>query len=293
MMLHILILCFAAIFVLAGVALAVVDMFGRIDYLKEKFPWLGNVLEKKGTAAVLFLTAIFLLFGDGYELLVKEMPPIPEAPKMTIMVPAPPTIATTKVVTVQGACKLTPEQLTLAHQAPCPQQSGIATTYLDRMRTTNAHLTDADRGRLSQALFEFAAILDQANTVWGKANNVDTDLSKSDFAMRKTRLQALLPLAKDYEHAFYQARQKWNYFGDQTNYIFGDDPDNDAALVENAASAYLSFLDSLQTLQGSTETPGLNILSTEQNDYRTTINKFENWTSDCRTHLQQMRDSIK
>jgi hypothetical protein len=91
-MAHILVLGFAGVVVLSVVVFVVVDMFGRVDYLKDKVPWLQRVLERREALGVLLLVAVFLLIGDGYELLIKEMPEIPKPPTVQIIAPSPPPI---------------------------------------------------------------------------------------------------------------------------------------------------------------------------------------------------------
>ncbi len=124
---------------------------------------------------------------------------------------------------------------------PTPQGALLPqpTTQLDKLIAIDSRLTKADREQLAAALLEFSQILDQANSVWGKANNVDTDLRPNDFETRKVRLLALLPLAQGYSRNFYQERQKWHYYDRQIEYIFGDNPDNDAAIIEGAVTGYL------------------------------------------------------
>jgi hypothetical protein len=83
---------FTAIVVIIAVAFVVIDMLGRVEYLKAKAPWVDPLLEKRATFSALLIFAMFLNVGVGYELLVKEAPPIPEGPKVTISAPAPPIV---------------------------------------------------------------------------------------------------------------------------------------------------------------------------------------------------------
>ena len=93
---HIVILSLAAVVIFGGVAFVVIDMFTRVDYLKDKFSWLEKVLEWRGSVAALVLVAIFLLIGDGYELTIKEVPEVPAAPTVIVKAPLAP------VVQIQG-----------------------------------------------------------------------------------------------------------------------------------------------------------------------------------------------
>jgi hypothetical protein len=89
---HLLVLGFAAVVVLCALAFVVVDMFGRVDYLKTNFPWLERILERRSALGILVLVTIFLLIGDGYELVLKEIPEPVGPPVVNIKLPPPPII---------------------------------------------------------------------------------------------------------------------------------------------------------------------------------------------------------
>jgi hypothetical protein len=89
---HIVVLAFPVAVILAAVLFAVVDMFGRVDYLKENFPWLSRILERRSAIGVLLLAAIFLIVGDGLELISKEVPEVPSLPPVIVKAPLPPII---------------------------------------------------------------------------------------------------------------------------------------------------------------------------------------------------------
>jgi len=72
-------------------AVLVIDMIARVDYLKEKVPRLRWV-ERKEWHGVLLLVCIFLLIGNGYELMTKEIPKA-SPPSPVFSPPHPPTIA--------------------------------------------------------------------------------------------------------------------------------------------------------------------------------------------------------
>jgi hypothetical protein len=82
----------AAALVLFAVVFLLIDMFARVDYLKDKFPWMDRLLQRRGVIGALLLVAIFLLAGDGYELLIKELPGVPAPPIVRIIPPAAPVI---------------------------------------------------------------------------------------------------------------------------------------------------------------------------------------------------------
>ena len=67
-------------------------MVTRVDYLKEQAPWLKRMLDRKSAFGVLLLVTIFLLMGDGYEVLTKEMPE-DNPPRVTFPAPVGPIAA--------------------------------------------------------------------------------------------------------------------------------------------------------------------------------------------------------
>jgi hypothetical protein len=94
---HIVILVFAAFVVLAAIIFLVADMFGRVDYLKENVPALNRILERRSAIAVLLLVAIFLLVGDAFELVTKEIPEVPKPPVLKLVPPVPPALTVNEV----------------------------------------------------------------------------------------------------------------------------------------------------------------------------------------------------
>jgi hypothetical protein len=81
---HVVIFVFVVLVVIAGLIFVVIDMFSRVDYFKDNAPWLDRILQKRRSLGALLLVAIFLVFGDAYELVQKEAPAIPDPPIMVI-----------------------------------------------------------------------------------------------------------------------------------------------------------------------------------------------------------------
>ena len=150
----------------------------------------------------------------------------------------------------------------------------VPKSQLDVLLEINKRLSAGDRSRFTDALHDFTQVLDQANTLWGKANRVDDLGSSTDFETRKTRLQDVESSAKDYERAFSQSRQTWHYYAAQVGYIFGDNPDNDALIIRNAAVDYFYFLDALGKLPTTNNGAITLLLADEQNVYGSAIARF-------------------
>jgi hypothetical protein len=94
---HVLVFAFAAIIVLGAVVFLVVDMFGRVDFLNTNEAWLPRFLERRKALNICLLVAVFLLIGNGYELLIKEIPEIPEPPVLKIAPPKAPSLTINEV----------------------------------------------------------------------------------------------------------------------------------------------------------------------------------------------------
>src|SRR6266581_1984261 len=92
---HIVILVFGALVILSALAFVVVDMFGRVDYLKVHFPWLEQILARRSGLVVLLLVAILLLIGDAFELVRKEIPEAIIPPPFVVKSPIAPVIQET------------------------------------------------------------------------------------------------------------------------------------------------------------------------------------------------------
>jgi hypothetical protein len=71
---------FAAILVVAFLAF---DMVDKAEGLKKRLPWLAKFLEKKEAVPAFLLVIVLLLVLNGYELVTKETPDLPEAPRVT------------------------------------------------------------------------------------------------------------------------------------------------------------------------------------------------------------------
>jgi hypothetical protein len=96
MVAHIAVLLIGGLVTTSAFLFVVVDMFGRVDYLKDKAPWLERILAKRSAMAALMLVSVFLLIFDGSELYQKELPqeqsvlinlPAPPAPQIVVQVP--------------------------------------------------------------------------------------------------------------------------------------------------------------------------------------------------------------
>lgn len=80
---------FAAIVVIGGFGFVLLDAMDKVESIQKRAPWIINILERRGALVVLLMICAVLLIGDGYELLTKEVPEIPNAPIIKLVGPDP------------------------------------------------------------------------------------------------------------------------------------------------------------------------------------------------------------
>jgi hypothetical protein len=207
----------------------------------------------------------------------------------------------TRVVTVQGPCKLTSEQINPARlPQPCP--GAPAPTLRDRVLAINTHLTEGDRNRFSDALSEFSDSLSQGETLAYKLNTELASLGRgeSDGTIAKEvqgHEKILSDIAAEgwkYQKAFPALRTKWDMFRDQNEYIFGDNPDNEGPnAIINSAQMYRNYLEWWNVIPNKDQRPILNLLSVEHNESQGHLTTFFKWQRGCVSRLNEMRNSIR
>jgi hypothetical protein len=240
------------------------DWHGRADVLREKHPTVWAMVNNRPFRLVLLVVAVGLLAKDFRDVGAIGPPPAMKPPPAPLIVQRP-----------QQVDDRTPAQ-----------------RQFDMLIESNRRLTTGERARLAEALHDFANVLDQAQSVWGKANNIDTELGPTDFAQRQIRLRDLISFAQTYRQDFGQQIQKWYYYDRQIHYVFGDKPDDNAEVVELAAVEYQRTLTSLEQIpSGNSAISGLFTLENER--YRSSVSTFGHWKGDCDKRLQQMRSSVQ
>ena len=203
---------------------------------------------------------------------------------------------------LHGACKVTEGQLNPARVQPSCPAGTLPPTQRDRILAINARLTESDRNRFSDALAEFEKSLTDGRDLFYKINEEGAKFG-NDFRSSPV-FNSFSPYGKSwadltdaglrYQNSFPRLRSKWQEFGDQTEHIFGDNPDNQGpnALI-NAVSAYKSFLDAWQTVPKSGSVNRDYFLSVAGIEYQMRMKMFGDWNQGCFTRLTEMRNSIR
>jgi hypothetical protein len=181
-------------------------------------------------------------------------------------------------------------------------QGGGAQTFLERVTQINRNLAKGDRDRLADAFFEYAQFLNQGRALYYKANSEGSQIQHGwqdgsigkDFETHITKLREIDTAAWAYSKAFVQIREKWKYYQDQTNYIFGDNPDNlGPNKLINAVEAYANYLDRWGKIQNKDQHDVLLLLADEQNNFNDFLNAFMHWIQGCEPRLEEMRKSLQ
>jgi hypothetical protein len=86
------VILFVVLVVVGAIIFLVMEACDKLDTLREKAPWFVKLIERRESLNVLLAVCLFLLLGNGYELIMKEVPGIPEPPIVKILPPVPPQI---------------------------------------------------------------------------------------------------------------------------------------------------------------------------------------------------------
>ena len=181
-------------------------------------------------------------------------------------------------------------------------QNAVPQTQLERLVQTDRNLTAGDRERLSNAIFEYAQFLDQGMSLGYKLNGeigkigqdrADGSLAKN-YDEHIKHLRDISTLGWAYSKNFRQIRDKWNYYSDQTDYIFGVNPDNlgPSALI-NGAEGLANYLNSWSKIPTKDQVDILNLVAIQQNESMQYCYRVIHWAQDSQQRLNQVKQSIQ
>jgi hypothetical protein len=123
--LSIVLLLFAAIVVLGAIGFLVLDAMDKVESIQKRAPWITKILERRSALVALLMICTVLLIGDGYELLMKELPEVPAPPTVAFASPPAPHI------TIYQSPQPIKEQCWVRNYAvppiPSPPSWGLAT----------------------------------------------------------------------------------------------------------------------------------------------------------------------
>jgi len=182
------------------------------------------------------------------------------------------------------------------------EHQGDAQNRLEVLNELNAEFTEGDRNRFSNALADFSDSLADAQKlaqdaalIGGGANTARRAhvMDKERFIdTYKGQFSSMAAPELKYQFAFIAIREKWKMFKEQEDYIFGDKPDEKAAIISNATITYTSFLDSWKAIQNRND-PKLDLLlALQDGDFIRQLKEFIGWHDGCIKRIDEMRVSI-
>jgi hypothetical protein len=259
-----------------------------IRWIREKYPqehryvmrlwrmtWRASRAISIAAILVLSIPALVLGFLVGKQFTITNiiMPPAQIAPSATAAV-SPSEIA-----------------------AKQPPQSS---TPLEKLITANMSLPAADKERLSNALFSFAQLLDQATAVLVAINITDAELTTAyqtgviatELESYRGKLIAAQALDKEFEKNFLSERERWKYYQNNFDYVFGPNPDGSMHLARNGIEDFLNYLERWAKIENKTEQPILQLLWWPEIKLHGFVYDFSHWKQESSARLDQVRSSL-
>jgi hypothetical protein len=185
--------------------------------------------------------------------------------------------------------------------SPQAAQSPPPMTFLDRVVQENRGLTPDDRNRLSTELYECDQFIKQGQAVAYKLNaefgKLGNDRQSGALAKNVDEhirfLRDLDTSAWNQYHGLQHFQEKWQYFPDQTEYVFGDNPFNAGeGLLVNAIEGMASALTSWSKISNREQQEILNIEAQQQVDFEKDLHQFFDWANGTLPRIKQMRQSL-
>jgi pimeloyl-ACP methyl ester carboxylesterase len=214
----------------------------------------------------------------------------------------PPTNADVKVTlkqaptqTVTAIVNHPPTQIQNAQSSNSTPQ-----TFGDRVVQRNKNSPPGDRERLANAFSEFSENLDQGSALMYKGFTEASAIGAERAEIAKnwqthiTKLRGFASAAKDYGKANMALRTKWNYYPEQTQYVFGDNPDNLGwGKLVNAFDSYAYHLETWGIIQNKDDQRMLNMLAEDRNQFEKMLNEYASFYQGCKARLEEMKASIQ
>jgi hypothetical protein len=264
----------------------------------------------------IFGVAVLIGLMTGAYLLFGYLSSVPSPPVVRIVAPPPPILPAQSQEMPQKRNKTSnsPSSAQTSHAPPSsagsqttsqtpPQvtQSAPPATFLDRIVQENRGLTADDRNRLSTELYECDQFIKQSQAVGYKLNAEFGKLSndRQSGALAKNvdehikLLRDLGVSAMDRYHGLQHFQEKWQYFPDQTQYVFGDNPFNAGlGLLANATEGMANALTSWSKISNRDQQEILNIEAQQQVDFERDLRHFFDWANGTLQRIKQMRQSL-
>jgi hypothetical protein len=96
-LISIFVLAFTVLVLIAAAVFLIMEANDRVEVLRQKAPWFVKFIERRESLSILVCICIFLLLGNGYELITNEAPEVPSPPNIVLKAPPPPPITIKEV----------------------------------------------------------------------------------------------------------------------------------------------------------------------------------------------------
>ncbi len=91
------VIVFTVLVLVAGAVFMILEANDKLETLREKAPGFVKFVERRESLNVLIIVCIFLLLGNGYELVMKETPEVPAPPSLTLKTPPQPAVTINEI----------------------------------------------------------------------------------------------------------------------------------------------------------------------------------------------------
>jgi hypothetical protein len=192
-------------------------------------------------------------------------------------------------------------QSTPLQQSPAVQvPTAVPQTFKDRVIQRNKNSPAGDRERLANAFFEFSESLDQGSDLMYKGFHESSAIGTEganvvkDLEAHITKLHGLASSAKEYGKANMALRTKWSYYPEQTQYVFGDNPDNLGwGKLANAFDGYAYHLETWGVIQNKDDKRVVSILAEDRTQFEALLNEYSLFYQGCKARLEEMKAPLQ
>lgn len=262
-------------------------------------------------AGILLVLAALVYYAGSHRWLRKPPPvvlslpaPLPPTFTMQVVRPSEPHGARSEYEPTKTGASQTPAQNSASQgpsHPPTIAQSPPPATFLDRVVQENRALTPDDRNRFSTELYECDQFIKHAQDIGYKENQEFGKISndRGHGALASTvgehikTWRDLDSAAQDEYQALVRFQQKWQYFADKTEYVFGDNPFNaGVSLLQGAAGGMVHTLTAWSNVSSRDQNEIINMESDQQTDCERYLKQFFDWTTVTLQRVKQMRESL-
>src|SRR5260221_113288 len=173
-------------------------------------------------------------------------------------------------------------------------------TFRERVVQKNKNSPAGDRERLANAFYDFSESLEEGRTLMYKGFNEAAAIGAEGAGIAKdlqthiVKLRELTASAKEYGKSNAALRTKWDYYREQTQYVFEDNPDNLGwGKLANAFDSYANHLETWGVIQNKDDQRVLNILAEDRTQFEAMLTEFSSFYQGCKTRLEEMKASIQ